>query len=184
MQILRGRMKSSRRRGKYGQGVPKTGNQVNDKKSLVVTRRTRKKKHLALSDEQFKAYQNGICPICGEKTKLTIHHIPKRMIFGENGSLGFPCRECHDEVELSVSLLEAHILRKFEPCYKELWRLYLKNGNIPESKIRALARRQFSKIKHDLMGLDQRHEMLFYRQSYLEKQDVYAYNPGKTKVFI
>lgn len=64
----------------------------------------------------------GTCPKCKrENIPLTEHHIWKRSVWGPNNHTVFLCRDCHDELESKVRIMENMILRLFMLCYKALY---------------------------------------------------------------
>ena len=41
----------------------------------------------------------GTCPVCGEHTKMTRHHVFPKRFYGGSGPLVLLCRACHWTVE-------------------------------------------------------------------------------------
>lgn len=126
-----------------------------------------------LNKEQTDFYNQQICPICGRKKKLTIHHIQKWIIFKDNSMLGFPCRQCHNAIEKSVSLFETEVLKHFKASYRFIWQSYYKNGYIPDIEIRRMAKAQFVKVKNKLT------EKTNKRQEYIIKKTIEKINSDR-----
>lgn len=63
----------------------------------------------------------GVCSKCEKETILTEHHIWKRSVWGPNDYTVFLCRDCHDELERKVRIMENMILRLFMFCYEALY---------------------------------------------------------------
>lgn len=86
--------------------------------------RTKKNKNGNGNGYSFKI---GNCPKCGrENVPLTEHHIWKRSVWGPNNHTVFLCRECHDELEAKVRIMENMILRLFMLCYKAIYYDFMK----------------------------------------------------------
>ena len=115
-----------------------------------------------LEKRQLEFFRRRICPICGKKRNLTIHHIKKWVVFKDNSKLGFPCRSCHTEIEDSVSYFETEVLKHFGASYLEIWRLYLKDGYVRDTTARWLARSQFMKAQSRLFGRKSKYHERFF----------------------
>lgn len=63
----------------------------------------------------------GVCSKCKKETILTEHHIWKRSVWGPNDYTVFLCRDCHDDLERKVRVMENMILRLFMSCYEKLY---------------------------------------------------------------
>lgn len=155
------------------------------RKKEVICNGSSKKKLREFTNEQLAKYRSSKCPVCFQSTKLTIHHIKKRSVFGHNNDVGFPCRDCHDAIEESVKYLEAEILKKFEPCYEKIWQLYCQNGYISEDRVRKMAKKQLLKVKDNLTGNDKKHERVFNKRKINEAEYILTnFQQEKTSVFI
>lgn len=97
-----------------------------------------------------------MCPICKRDGVLTLHHIKKRIIFGENDEVGIVCPRCHHEIDQLVKVFENEILRTFEFCYKQIWTSYIRRGRISNWQIRSMVRNRFLKINVNSFAV--RHE--------------------------
>lgn len=165
----------------------KKGPKQKDEPAWIPKRKVRKK-YRDLSDDLMKVYREGKCLICGSYTDLTMHHIRKRAVFGNNDYVGFPCRNCHDAIEKSVSFMEAEVLKKFECCYERIWDDYQHYGHIPDSRIRKLAKQHFLKVKKDMIGANKKHEVIMQKQVSMANAEnelfVSNFNQNKTSVFI
>jgi len=69
----------------------------------------------------------GVCSKCEKETILTEHHIWKRSVWGPNDCTVFLCRDCHDELERKVRIMENMILRLFMFCYEALYYDFMNN---------------------------------------------------------
>lgn len=72
-------------------------------------------------------HKYGICPKCEKEGLLTEHHVWKRSVWGPNDRTVFICRDCHNELESKVRIMENMILRLFMPCYKSLYYDFMDN---------------------------------------------------------
>lgn len=106
----------------------------------------------SLTKKQQEIIEKKICPICGKKRNLTIHHIKKWVIFKDNNELGFPCRKCHSRVENSVSFFETEVLKHFGASYRYMWIVYCNRGFISDAAVRRLAKSHFMKVKNKIFG--------------------------------
>lgn len=122
----------------------------------IHSRRNNRRIHNSLTDEQHKFLKRRHCPICGNNVGLTVHHILKMYVFGENHLLGFPCRDCHDKIEKSVTVLEAEILGFFESCYRRIWEVYRDYDPISDNSVRKLAKRRFLVVKAELSAANEK----------------------------
>lgn len=119
---------------------------------------SQKTKRENLTKDQQDFLEAKICPVCGKKKNLTIHHIRKWIIFKSNRELGFPCRKCHNEIEDAVSFFESEVLKHFGSSYRYIWSMYCKEGSISDIAIRRLAKNQFTTVKNKLFGTSNRHQ--------------------------
>lgn len=81
-------------------------------------------------------YKLGTCPRCEkENIPLTEHHIWKRSVWGPNDYTVFLCRDCHDELEAKVRIMENMVLRLFMFCYRSLYRDFMNKKKVTEEDI-------------------------------------------------
>lgn len=61
-----------------------------------------------------------VCEICGERKRLTKHHIFRRAVWGrtrKNNEVSYICRDCHDILESEITRKENQILRQYPEIY-------------------------------------------------------------------
>jgi len=111
-----------------------------------------------LSQKQRAFLMAKVCPICGKKRNLTIHHIRKWVIFHDNRELGFPCRKCHNRIEDSIGFFESEVLKHFGASYRYIWSTYRHEGYMTDIATRRLAKSQFMAVKNKLLGNGTKHQ--------------------------
>lgn len=136
--------------------------------SKARTTRT-KRQFRNLTEKQLHILKDGKCPICGKK-QLSIHHILKFVVFGENNELGFLCIKCHARLERSITFFESEILKEFAFCYRYIWDVYCRDGNISDDKVRRMAINQFIKVKIKIYGADKKHENWIRNKEAIQKR--------------
>jgi hypothetical protein len=77
----------------------------------------------------------GVCSKCKKETILTEHHIWKRSVWGPNDYTVFLCRDCHDELERKVRIMENMILRLFMFCYDALYYDFMNGKELNDDHI-------------------------------------------------
>ena len=80
-------------------------------------------------------HKYGVCSKCEKETILTEHHIWKRSVWGPNDYTVFLCRDCHDELERKVRIMENMILRLFMFCYDALYYDFMNGKELNDDHI-------------------------------------------------
>ena len=100
-------------------------------------------------------YKLGTCPRCGkENIPLTEHHIWKRSVWGPNNHTVFLCRDCHNELEVKVRIMENMILRLFMFCYKALYRDFMNKKEVSEEDIMSICLKGLSRLVKKILFKD------------------------------
>ncbi|MDD5639973.1 MAG: hypothetical protein PHR47_04245 [Candidatus Pacebacteria bacterium] len=138
----------------------------------------RKATRESLSEKQRDILNQKICPVCGNKKRnLTIHHIKKWVIFKDNRMLGFPCRECHNRIENSITLFEAEVLQHFKTSYRYIWDIYQQKGNMSDTIVESFAKEQFIQVQNKLFR-----ESIKYWEKVRMKKIVRQRNAGSNMI--
>lgn len=72
------------------------------------------------------------CARCGQRTKMTEHHVlPRRIWPVEEGNteVGYLCRDCHDEIERIIAYRKRQVLKTNEEMYRRIWQNFIRGVN-------------------------------------------------------
>ncbi|MFA5754999.1 MAG: hypothetical protein WC909_01375 [Candidatus Paceibacterota bacterium] len=125
----------------------------------------RQKERRTIKTDNQKVHNNygfkmGTCPKCGkELVPLTEHHIWKRSVWGPNNRTVFLCRDCHNELERKVRIMENMILRLFMFCYKAIYRDFMSGSSLTNDDIMKICltglKKMISKILNESLEVKQ-----------------------------
>lgn len=71
-------------------------------------------------------HQKGICPRCKRKRPLTHHHVYPKRIFGLSDITVLICRDCHNELEEALKVMETSILQAYSHAYVVISNIFTK----------------------------------------------------------
>lgn len=95
---------------------PQTKRTINIKLNFSSIFSSKNKKKIKCNNGHYKV-ANAHCIKCGLKENITAHHILKRIIFGENGSVIMLCARCHQKIEDIIREMEKKIMHLIKEIY-------------------------------------------------------------------